>query len=49
MQNIPKVDELKVSWDNNICKLIQCHLKIYHGDIKYHMTLNAIFRVVQGL
>ena len=40
MQNIPKVDELKISWDDNICKLIQrkCHLKIDDGDIKCHDT-----------
>jgi hypothetical protein len=29
MQNIPKVDELKVSWVENICKPIheKCHKK----------------------
>ena len=27
MQNIPKVDELKENWDDNICELIhkKCH------------------------
>jgi hypothetical protein len=31
----------------NICKLIcrKSHLKSYHSDIKYHMTLNIIFSV----
>ena len=24
----------------------KCHLKNYHSDIKYHMTLNIIFSVV---
>ena len=25
----------------------KCHLKSYHGDIKYHMTLNNIFSLVR--
>ena len=31
-----------------ICKFIhkKCHLKSYHSDIKYHMTLNIKFSVV---
>ena len=33
---------------DNICKLIhkKCHLKSYHSDIKYLVTLNTIFSVV---
>ena len=33
---------------DNIHSLIhkKFHLKSYHGDIKYHMTLNMIFSVV---
>ena len=48
MQSIPKVDELKVSWDDSICKLIhkKCHRKNHHSDIKWDMTLNAIFSIV---
>ena len=48
MHNIPKVDELKVSWYDNICELIhkKCHYKSYHNDIKYHTTLDTIFIVV---
>ena len=40
------MDEPKVSWDDNVCKPIQRkgHLETYLGDVKYHMTLNAIFR-----
>ena len=48
MPNIPKLDALKVNWDDNICKPIhkKCHQKEYQHDIKYHMTLNTIFSVV---
>ena len=30
------------------CKVIykKCHLKYYHNDIKYYMTLNTIYSVV---
>ena len=47
MHNTPKVDELEVHWDDSICKLIhkKCHKKIYHSDIKYHMTLNTTVSV----
>ena len=41
MQNIiPKVDELKVSWDDSFCKFIHKnrHKKCYHSDIIYHAT-----------
>ena len=33
---------------DSVCSLIQkkCHPNSYHGDIKYHMTLNIIFSVV---
>jgi hypothetical protein len=33
---------------DNICSLIheKCHMKSYHSDIKYHMTLSIIFSVV---
>ena len=33
---------------NNICSLIheKCHPKNYHGDVKYHTTINIIFSVV---
>ena len=36
---------------DNICSLIRkkCHPKSYHGDIKYHMTLNIIFTVLYTL
>jgi hypothetical protein len=36
MQNISKADELKVSWDDNYCELIQkkCHYKSYHNNTK---------------
>jgi hypothetical protein len=32
----------------NICLLIhkKCHLKIYHSNVIYHMTLHIIFKVV---
>ena len=45
------MDELKVSLDNNICKLIheKCHGKSYHDDLKYYMLLNTIFSVVVQL
>ena len=48
MQNIPKVDELKVNWDDNIYKPIhkKCHQISYHSDKKYHMVLNTTFSVV---
>ena len=41
------MDELKVNWDDNICKLIhkKSLWKIYHNDIKYHMTLHTILSV----
>jgi hypothetical protein len=41
-------DEFKVTWDNNTCKLVHtnCHSKIYHINIKYHMTPITIFRVI---
>ena len=42
-----KPDELNVSWDDNIYKLIhtRCHKKHYHIDIKCHMmlSLNIVF------
>ena len=47
MQNIPKVDELRINWDENIYKLI--YWKSYHGDLKYHITLNIIYSVVVQL
>jgi hypothetical protein len=56
MQNLPKfgfdnwhLDELKVSRDDNICKLIyrKCHLKSCYSDINSHMTLETIFSVVK--
>jgi hypothetical protein len=33
---------------DSICKLIHktCHLRSYHGDINYHVTLDIIFSVV---
>ena len=37
------LDELKVSWDDNICKLIH---KRYHSDVENRMILNIIFSVV---
>ena len=42
------MDELEVSWDDNICKFIyrKCHQKSYCGDINYHVTLKTIFSVV---
>ena len=48
IQNIPHVDELRVNWNDNICKLIhkKCHYESYHSDITYHTTLNTIFSVV---
>jgi len=41
-------DELKVSWDDSICKLIHrtCRYKSHHIDLKYHMTLNTTCSVV---
>ena len=43
----PMDDEL-IHHPSNICSLIhkKCHPKSYHSDIKYHMTLNNIFSVV---
>ena len=43
MHKIPEVD-----WNESICKLThnKYHQESYHGDIKYHMTLNTIFSVV---
>ena len=40
--------ELKVSWSDSSCELShkKCYQKRYHGDIKYHMTLNTMSRVV---
>ena len=51
MQSIPKMDELKISWNDSIRKLIhkKCHQKIYHNDIKNHMTLNIISIVVRPI
>lgn len=42
------MDELKISWDDNICELIhrECHQESYHGDIEYHMTLNTLLCVL---
>jgi hypothetical protein len=42
-----KLDELKVSWDDNIHKLIhtKCHKKHDYFDIKCHMTLNIVFSI----
>ena len=50
MQNVPKVDDLKGRWDVCICKLVhkKYHQQNYHNDIKYHMTLNAIFECSYG-
>ena len=48
MHNIKlKVNELKVSWDDNSCKHIhkKRHLRRYHNDTKYHATLYTIFSV----
>jgi hypothetical protein len=41
MQNTPKMDELKVNWDNNIYKVVhkQWHEISKRNDTKYHMTL----------
>ena len=49
MMNIPKRDELKVYWDDSMCKLIhkRCRYKSYHSDIKYHMTLTMLFSVLK--
>jgi hypothetical protein len=48
MQNIPKVDELKVNWEDNIFQPFHTKYtyKTYHSDINYHMTLNTIFGAV---
>jgi hypothetical protein len=42
------VDELKVSWDDKIYKLIykKCHMRSYYYDINYHTTLNTLFSIV---
>jgi hypothetical protein len=42
------MDELKVSWDDNTCKLIhkKHHHQSYHNDIKYRVTLDTIFSVL---
>ena len=47
MQNISKVDEANVSWDENSCKLLQrkCQYKCYQSDIKYHMTLKTKYKI----
>ena len=36
---------------DSICSVIhkKCHLKSYHSDIEYHITLNVIFSVVLQL
>ena len=41
------MDDSSIIHDNT-CSLIheKCHLKSYHSDIKYHMTLNITFSVV---
>lgn len=51
MHNMPKMDELKVSLDVGISKLIheQCQQKTYHGDIKDHMTLKTRYNAVLDL
>ena len=38
------MDELKISWNDNTCRLIhkKCHKKSYDFDINYHMTQNKI-------
>lgn len=48
MQNTPKVDELKISWDDDICVLIQkkCQQKKLPQSHKYHMALDIILSVV---
>ena len=35
------LDELKVSWDDNFCKIVhdKCNLKVCHNGIKHHMTV----------
>ena len=42
------LNQLKLSWDDNICKLIhkKCHHKIYYNDIKYRMALITIHSVL---
>ena len=44
------VDELKVSCNDNVCKLLYKthHYKSYHNDIKYNMTLSTICDVAIG-
>ena len=39
MQNIPKVYELKVYWDDDMCELIhkKCHYKSYRNDTKKYI------------
>ena len=42
------LDELKVSWNDSICRLIhrKCCSKNCHSDIKCHLTLSNILVVV---
>ena len=49
MMNTPKMDKLKVNWDDTICKVIhkKCRQKSYHIDIKYHITLTTLFSVLK--
>ena len=51
MQNILNVDELKVSWVENIHKSThkKCHLNNCHSEIKLHMTLHTILGVVNPI
>ena len=47
--NVWLLDDPKVSWDDNTCKVIHknCHLKGYDSDITHNtMTQNTIFGVV---
>lgn len=48
MQIIPKVDELNVSLDDNICKTCSWEVTLgsYHSDTKYDMTENWIISVL---
>ena len=45
MQNIPKVDELKVNWDDN-CTLFHKKYSLSQLTQLHHMTLNTIFSAV---
>lgn len=44
----PKVDELKLSWDDDFCNLDhkKYHEKKLPRDINYHMTVHILFSVV---